>query len=200
MAYWVAWLAYVAHDAMVVTRYTTQFWFHTIDMEYRWTLNIEYYWALAAMQCMHAYQLHTDNHWDRLHILIGTGKMAARLEENAHQLESEIQKHLIESRHRFPQVWAGIPVHDASSLPTVVERLKKPFTTYEEAIAATRGKPEVYQRRLKDGDVGWPSDEQWSMLLNWPQSCPTCGSNPGVRCTTTSGRDVARHQKRPPPL
>ena len=200
MAYWVAWLAYVAHGAMVVTRYTTQFRFHTIDMEYGRTQTIEYYWALATWECMNTYQLDTDNHWDRLHILIGTGKMASMLDENAHKLESNLQQHIVESRHRFPQVWEGIPVHDSSILPQVVERLKKPFTTYEEAIAVTKGKPAVYQRRLLDGEVGWPKGEEWSMLLQWPQSCPTCGSGPGVRCTTSSGRDVARHQKRPPPL
>ena len=200
LAYWAAWLAYVAHDVMIVRQHRTQFQFQIIDQEIGAILNLQQHWAITTWEYTCAHQEIANDHWQRLALLKEAGSMASRLDENVHKLAFDLQQHIVESRHRFPQVWEGIPVHDASTLPAVVERLKKPFTTYEEAVAATQGIHQVHRNRMSQGNVGWPKGEQWSMLLQWPQSCPTCGSGPGVRCTTSSGRDVASHQKRPPPL
>ena len=194
-AYWTAWLAYTAHDAMVVTKYGSKLVIHTIDPESGQTLSVSHYWDLAAWQYMHAHQKVANTPTDVRRILIAAGNMASvPYDQNGPQ-------HIIESRHRFPQVWAGIPVHDETTFLTLVQRLQAPFTAYEEAIAVTKGIPEVYRHQLQQNDVGWPAGREWATLLNWPQTCPTCGAAAGHHCTSTrSNRAVERHQKRRLPL
>ena len=202
MAYWAAWLAYVAHDVMVVTKYRTQFQVNKIEPQSGIINTFPHRSSIITWEYARTHQEVSYNQWQHHALRTDDGKMTSRLDDNVRKLESELNQHIIESRHRFPQVWAGIPVHDETTSPRLLQRLQAPFTTYEEAITATRGKPEVYRRRILQGDIGWPSGAEWATLLNWPQVCPTCEANNGMPCTTRYNNKiiVERHQKRRLPL
>ena len=201
LAYWAAWLAYVAYDVMIVRQHRTQFQLQIIDPEIGVTQNLQQHWAITTWEYTCAHQEIANDHWQRLALLKEAGNMASRLDENVNKLAFDLQQHIVESRHRFPQVWEDIPVHDASRFTAVVQNLKAPFTIYEEAVAVTQGIHQAHRNRMSQGNVGWPNGTKWSELLEWPQMCPTCGADAGRHCRSTrSNRSVERHQKRRLPL
>ena len=161
-----------------VARHGAKLLIHTIDPKSGQNPSIDHYWALAALEYMNAHQEVANTPADVSRILIAAGNMASAPHED------KGPQHIIESRHRFPQVWAGIPFHDASSNVARIENiLEQSLTALEEAVAVTKGIQEVYRRRLQQNDVGWPEGREWATLLNWPQSCPTCGAEAGQHCT-----------------
>ena len=197
-AYWLAWFTYVAHGAMVVSRDGQKFRVHTLDVKSGTLQLLHYHWAKAALECTRAHQAKHKHPMDRCLFLKAGGKMASFSESSFDFLYKVLSNNLIESRARFPKVWEGIPVHEFDQLSNLMQRLKQPLSTYEEAIAATQGKHEVYQRRLRENAVGWPSTEEWLDLLKSAPSCPTCGATSGRCVSKKTGHVVRRHKTRQP--
>ena len=201
IACWTAWLAYVAHDLIVIMKYENSFDVRMVDPESRLMQGPSLYWATACWEFARAHQAATDNPWHSATILEMSGKMASRINGKHGAIENMIQEHIIESKYRFEEVWDGIPVYEVAQPTTISHLLKQTLTTYEEAFAATRGLAYVNRRRIQNHAAGWPTGWEWQQFLKWPRTCPTCGASIGQPCISKpTNLTVKRHKRRRPPL
>ena len=200
-ARWIAWLAYVAHELIVITKYENSFNVRMVDPESKTMQAPELYWATASWEFAHAHQAATDNPRQSARILEISGKMASRINGKHGAIENIIQEHIIESKYRFEEVWDGIPVYEVAQPTTIRHLLKQTLTTYEEAFTATQGLAHVYRRRIQNHATGWPTGWEWQQFLQWPRTCPTCGASIGQPCINKrTNLTVKRHKRRRPPL
>ena len=201
IACWTAWLAYVAHDLIVIMKYENSFDVRMVDPESRLMQGPSLYWATACWEFARAHQAATDNPWHIATILEMSGKMASRINGKHGAIENMIQEHIIESKYRFEEVWDGIRVYEVEQPTTISHLLKQTLTTYEEAFAATRGLAYVNRRRIQNHAAGWPTGWEWQQFLKWPRTCPTCGASIGQPCISKpTNLTVKQHKRRRPPL
>ena len=98
IACWTAWLAYVAHDLIVIMKYENSFDVRMVDPESRLMQGPSLYWATACWEFARAHQAATDNPWHSATILEMSGKMASRINGKHGAIENMIQEHIIESK------------------------------------------------------------------------------------------------------
>ena len=67
IACWTAWLAYVAHDLIVIMKYENSFDVRMVDPESRLMQGPSLYWATACWEFARAHQAATDNPWHSAH-------------------------------------------------------------------------------------------------------------------------------------
>lgn len=68
-------------------------------------------------------------------------------------LDRFLPQHLLESQARFHQLGNGIPVIDPQNLINLMQRLQQHLSAFEEVVAATQGRQEVYRRRLNENTI-----------------------------------------------
>ena len=186
-ARWLAQLAYSAARPLIVLRRDNSLSARLITYVHdgtRWRCSQDQAtpWAQAttALQAALLQQAQDNDEW--LHAMEQAGRMAKAALGNQPEMLRILDERVIESRERFPHPWANIPVHKHTQIPRIIERLQQPLSTYEEAVAAINGLDSVVVRRLHEDDIGWPNDQDWLTMLEFPTRCRTCSADAGHHC------------------
>ena len=198
--YWLAWLAYSAHSAMTVTIDRAVFSVWAIDPD-TGKLNrdqaLQQYWTRAACDYLVNRQKTVADYRQIGESIIDAAKMVEIVGQHPGILLDNVEMNIAESRERYFEVWEGIPMHKATQIPALAQRIEQPLSTYEEAVATTQGRHQVYTRRLNENAVGWPNEQAWKIIMLWPEQCPVCRANTGTPCVVPPDDIILnRHRER----